>query len=228
MKNLYHFLSLNISTQLIALFLLLIFYLPSQGDNPPEILVSEPASCFSDWGLQIYDGEHFAGNFKCFRTGRYRVGKDCPKHFNRQVSIKVRPGYGVKFFNKYDRLIKTCTKDMVYLPNGFSKFTVFQIRGNGPGRKRHQCHPEWGIKVFQSSYFKGSHRCFPTGNFLGGRDCPNYYGTNISIKIQPGYYVNLYDKQGRLIEKFYGDVRLYHKGFFRFEVKKDHFNYRHQ
>ena len=227
MKKNYHFLSLNKCT-LTALILSFLFSISSIGANQLEASVAGSSSCYADWGLQIYDSEHFAGNFKCFKTGVYKVGRDCPKHYNRQVSIKVRHGYGVKFFNKYDRLIKTCTKDMVYLPNGFSKFTVFKINGYKSPGKKDLCHTNWGIKIFQSSYFKGSHRCFPTGNFLGGRDCPNYYGVNISMKVQPGYYVNLYDKQGRLIEKFYGDVRLYHKGFFRFEVKKDHFNYRHR
>lgn len=181
--------------------------------------------CSQNWGIKLYNLEHFRGDFDCFSTGKYIVGKHIPRTISRRISFRIRPGFEVRFFNKYGRLMKAFERDISYLPNGFSFFVV-QKRRSSSGKASSKCFDDWAIQIYQSPYFRGQPKCFKMGEYYGGKDCPSYVGQNISIKIRPGYYLSLYDRSNRLIKKCYGNVKLYQQGFYRFEIKKDRYGYR--
>lgn len=178
--------------------------------------------CEPDWGIRIYEKDRYGGLYKCFKTGEYEAGH-CAKYFGQKISFKVKPGYYVCFYDRYGRLIKKCRSDVSYFPNRFHKFCLIkegstQHQGGGYGQP--ECKPDWAVQIYNDPGYRGQYKCYADGAYYAGKDCPNYTGRRISIKIRNGYYVCFYDRYGKLIKKSYNSITQYPNGFYKLCVLK--------
>ncbi len=199
---------------------------------------------YDDWKCILYYDPYYKGDYQCFRkSGEYYSGKHCPSSYGSGYSFKVRKGYAIWFYDKYGRCIYKADHHDDHYSKPFYKFEVKKVgyAGGRPGygekpgygerpgygekpgygEEKPGYDPDWKCLIYNDSYYKGSHRCFTkSGEYYGGKHCPNYYRKGISIKVRKGYEIYLYDKYNRVIQKSDRDIKYYNKGFHRFEVKR--------
>ena len=183
---------------------------------------------YEDWKFVIYYDPHYKGKYQCFRQpGKYYSGRHCPKSYGSGFSYKVRKGYEVWFYDEHGRCFRRSDHNDDYWNKPFHRFEVKKVgysgggsSGDGYGKKVGYDDPDWKCVIYDDAYYRGKHRCFKTGEYYGGRHCPNYYRRGISFKVRKGYQVWFYDKYGDVIKKAGYDEKYYNKGFHRFVVRK--------
>ena len=178
-------------------------------------------NCFDDWAVQIYDQHQYRGQQHCYKTGDYFAGKHCPSYVGRKISIKVRKGYYVCFYDRYGKLIRKCSNNINYYPYGFYKFCVRKVEYGNHGHDYGNSHggDDWAIKIWERDRYQGQHKAFKYGEYEAGH-CAKYFGQRISFKIKKGYYVCFYDRYGKLIRKCHGEVGYFPNKFNKFCVRK--------